>query len=107
VDNLSPRQRSEQRVQERMFVRLYLSEDGDFHMGQTIDISPHGARVFTRKFMPPNQHLMLRSLRGNLTSYARVAYCEAVTENSYSLGLQLYNPIGNWESAALSSNRKP
>jgi len=107
VNNASPRQRSEERVQQRMFVRLYLSDGDDFHMGQTIDISPHGARVFTRRFLAPNQHLVLRSLRGNLTSYARVAHCEAVAENSYALGLELYNPIGDWESAALpSAHRK-
>jgi hypothetical protein len=107
VDSPSTRQRSEERVPQRMFVRLYLSGGDDFQMGQTIDISPHGARIFTRKSMSPNQHLVLRSLRGNLTSYARVAYCEVVSENSYSLGLQLLNPIGDWASAALpSANRK-
>jgi hypothetical protein len=93
----STRPRAEQRTAQRLFVRLYLTEGDDFAMGQTIDISPHGARVFTKRFLQPNQHLVLRSLRGNFTSYARVAHCQPVSEDSYNLGLELYNPIGNWD----------
>jgi hypothetical protein len=98
VDNpSSTRKRAEERVQQRMFVRLYPSDSEDFAMAQTIDVSPHGARVFTKRFLEPNQRLVLRSLRGNLTSYARVAHCESVNEDSYNLGLELYNPIGDWD----------
>lgn len=74
-------------------------------MAQTIDISRHGARVSTKKFWEPNQHLMLRSLRGNFTSYARVAHCESVSEDTYCLGLELYNPVGDWIATNTSPRR--
>jgi len=107
VDSPSARRRAEERIAQRMFVRLYLSEGDDFAMGQTIDISPHGARVFTKRFLAPNQRLFLRSIRGNLSSYARVAHCESLSEDSYALGLELYNPVGDWISPSSPSSRKP
>ena len=96
VTDPSQRRRAEERTPQRMFVRLYPTEGDDFSMAQTIDISPHGARVFTKKFVPPNNHLIVRSIRGNLRSYARVAHCESVAEGSFTLGLELVNPVGDW-----------
>lgn len=98
MPDTSIRKRTEQRFPLRLFVRLYLPDTADFEIAQTIDISRHGARVSTRKFHAPNQHLLLRSLRGNLTSYARVVHCESLNTSSYSLGLELYNPIGDWSA---------
>ena len=97
------RQRAEERFPQRMFVRLSFPDGDNFEMAQTIDVSRHGARVSTKKPWPPNQHLMLRSLRGHFTSYARVAHCESLAEDSYSLGLELYNPVGEW----LTPSRPP
>jgi len=96
VPDTSTRQRAEARIPQRMFVRLYLPDGITFEMGQTIDISRHGARVSTKRFWPLNQHLVVRSLRGNLSSYARVVHCESLAENSFHLGLELYNPVGDW-----------
>jgi PilZ domain len=99
VSTAPPRQRAEERIPQRLFVRLYLPDMGTFEMAQTIDISRHGACVSFKKFLEPNQHLMLRSLRGHFTAFARVAHCEATSGNSYCLGLELYNPIGDWTAA--------
>jgi hypothetical protein len=85
-----------------MFVRLYLPDTDSFEMARTIDISRHGARVATRRFWATNQHLLLRSLRGNLSSYARVVHGATLAENSYCLGLELYNPVGGWAGASRS-----
>lgn len=89
----------------RMFVRLSLPDNSNFEMAKTIDISRHGARIATKKFWETNQHLLLRSLRGNFSAYARVAHCEYLAENSYCLGLELYNPVGDWTASAKSSQR--
>jgi hypothetical protein len=94
------RNRSEERIPKRMFVRLSRPDSNQFEMAQTIDISPHGARVASKKFWQPNDHLLLRSLRGNFTSYARVVHCQCLAENSYSLGLEFYNPVGDWIAPA-------
>jgi PilZ domain len=97
VANPSTRHRAEERVPHRMFVRLYAPNSEDFEMAQTIDVSRHGARVSTKKAWAPNEHLVVRSLRGNLTSYARVAHCQPAADNSYYLGLELYSPVGAWK----------
>lgn len=102
VADASTRQRSEERIPQRMFVRLSLPDGASFEMAQTIDISRHGARVATKRFWAPNQHLLLRALRGNLSAYARVVRCESLAENSYCLGLELYNPVGDWAGASRS-----
>jgi PilZ domain len=100
VNTAPSRQRAEERIPQRMFVRLSFPDGGNFEMAQTIDISRHGARVSTKKPWEPNQHLMIRSLRGHFTSYARVAHCELLEDNSYCLGLELYNPVGDWTRSA-------
>jgi hypothetical protein len=102
VPDTSTKQRAEVRVPQRMFVRLYLP-DGVFEMCQTVDVSRHGACISTKRLWPLNQHLMLRSLRGNLSAYARVVHCESLAENSYHLGLELYNPVGEWAGVTLST----
>lgn len=99
------RRRAENRIPQRMFVRLSLPDSNQFEMAQTIDISRHGACVATKKSWQPDQHLLLRSLRGNFTSYARVVHCEFLAENSYSLGLELYNPVGDWTASTRSPHR--
>jgi hypothetical protein len=100
------RRSDENRIPMRTFLRLSLPDNSSFEMAQTIDISRHGARVASKKFWQPNQHLMVRSLRGNLTTYARVAHCEHLSENSYCLGLEFYNPVGDW-AVNLPPHRKP
>ena len=96
------RRRLEDRVPLRLFVKLSIPDTKEFEMAQTIDISRHGALVVSKRFWELNQHLLLRSLRGNFTSYARVAHCQSLAENSYAIGLQLFNPTGDWPSHPLS-----
>jgi len=98
---LSLRRRAEKRIPVRMFVKLSVPDSGRFEITQTIDISRHGARVVTKRTWEPNQHLLLRALRGNFTSYARVAHCESLSDNSFALGLQLLNPTGTWPTRDL------
>jgi len=98
---ISLRRRAEKRIPVRMFVKLSVPDSGRFEITQTIDISRHGARVVSKRSWEHNQHLLLRSLRGNFTSYARVAHCETLSNNSYALGLQLLNPTGAWPTSDL------
>jgi hypothetical protein len=92
----SIRRRIEARVPARLFVKLAIPDTGEFEITQTVDISLHGARVLSKHFWRPNDHLVLRCLRGNFTSYARVVHCHFLSDQSYALGLQLLNPAGAW-----------
>jgi len=79
-----------------MFVKLSNTEDGQFELASTVDISCHGAQVISRKFRKPDQHVLIRSIRGNLYSTARVAHCEWLADGSYAVGLELFHPTGDW-----------
>lgn len=86
-------------------MKLYTPESATFEISPTVDISRHGARVVTRNIWQPNQQVLVRSIRGNLYSRARVAYCHPQTDdvpgdraavNTYVVGLELYCRLGDW-----------
>ncbi len=90
--------RAETRIPLRMFVKLSNPDTGKFEIATTIDVSSHGARVVTKNVWHANQAVLVRSIRGNLHSRARVAHCERYTDDSYTLGLELYSATGDWPS---------
>jgi len=87
-------QRAEHRIPMRMFVKLSDRDTGVFEL--TINVSCHGARVETKKYWEAGQHLWVRSIRGNLFSLARVAYCAPDASKGYVMGLDFQNPTGDW-----------
>lgn len=102
----TPSQRAESRIPLKMFVKLSDPENGKFELTTTVDISCHGARVVSRSFREPDQHVLIRSIRGNLYSHARVVHCRSLTDNSYAVGLELYHPTGDW-TTPVEPPRKP
>jgi hypothetical protein len=88
--------RKEARIPAKMFVNLYDPDHPTFELAPTIDISCHGARVVTKKIWQPNQHLSVRSIRGNFYSHARVIYCQPYKDDSFVIGIEMYYPTGDW-----------
>jgi len=80
----------------KMFMNLYSSDSQTFEIAPTIDISCHGARVVTKRIWQPNQHISVRSIRGNLQSRARVVHCQPYTGSSFLIGIEMYYPKGDW-----------
>lgn len=101
----SPASRAESRIQMRMFVKLSNPESGKFDIAQTIDISDHGARVVCRTFWVPNQQVLVRSIRGNFNSHAQVVHCQALTDDSYVIGLKLHHSTGDWTTFGKTPGR--
>ena len=91
--------RKETRIPVKLFVNLHSPDNPSFEVASTIDISCHGARVVTKTFWQPNQHLSVRSIRGNLYSRARVVYCQRYKYDSFVVGLEMYYPEGDWTTA--------
>jgi PilZ domain len=87
--------RKEDRVPLKMFVNLSSTDDPSFEIASTIDISCHGARVVTRRSWEPNQQLSIRSIRGSIKSFGRVAHCQPYTDNRFVIGIDIYSP-GDW-----------
>src|ERR1700704_1836896 len=96
LSDTSPLHRKEARIPVKMFVKLYNPDHSTFELAPTIDISCHGARVVTKKIRQPNQLISVRSIRGNLHSYARVVYCQPYRDDSFVIGIEMYYPTGDW-----------
>jgi len=79
-----------------MFVKLSDPATGAFEFTSTIDVSRHGAGVVTKGRWEPEHDLLVQPIRGNLASRARVAHCEARTDGSFLLGLELYPTTDDW-----------
>lgn len=84
----------------RMFVKLSVRGSDVFELSPTINVSCHGARVETKKYWECGEQLWVRSIRGNLYSRARVAYCIRQADNTYVMGLDLQSPTGDWTRPA-------
>lgn len=82
-----------------MFVRLSDPATGEFEITSTSDVSSHGACVVTKNVWQPNQNVLVRPIRGSVSSRGRVAHCEARTNGSYVVGLELYPTTGDWTSS--------
>jgi hypothetical protein len=87
--------RKEDRVPLKMFVNLTSSDDPSFELAPTIDISCHGARVLTRRSWLPNQQLSIRSIRGSVKSFGRVAHCQPYSDNRFVIGIEIFS-LGDW-----------
>ena len=89
------------RLEERSSVQVTVDLSGlDVHtvaqQGVTENVSARGARVVMSKPWPPNEHVTVRSLLGNLRSRARVVYCQPLGKESFAIGLELFVSVGEW-----------
>lgn len=80
----------------RMFVKLSAGGSTAFELSATINVSCHGARVETKQYWQAGEQISVRSIRGNLFSRARVAYCYPQSANAYVMGLDFQFPTGDW-----------
>jgi len=94
--------RKEVRIPMKMFVNLHSLDSQTFEIAPTIDISCHGARVVTKRIWPLNQHISVRSIRGNLRSSARVVHCQPYTGSSFLVGIEMYYPNGDWTTRSIA-----
>lgn len=62
----------------------------------TEDVSGRGARVTTVRRWQPNERLTLVSRTGEFRSTARVAYCQALPDRGYAIGVEFLEPKGRW-----------
>jgi PilZ domain len=94
--NQSPPARAESRIPDTMSVVLYSFEHTAHEIASTINVSRHGVRLLTKAFWAPDQDVSVRSVNGRLYSRAHVVYCKPLSDRSYSVGLELVQPKGNW-----------
>ena len=88
--------RAEKRSLLIVSVELHSFENATFEITNTLDVSPHGARVLSKTVWAPNQRVSVRALNGCLESPARIIYCKHFNYQSSIVGLELLRPEGAW-----------
>jgi hypothetical protein len=64
------------------------------------NVSSRGARVLSSRRWKTDDRLTLTTLACSFRSVARVAYCQAVPEAGFAIGIELIEPSGTWVVAA-------
>jgi hypothetical protein len=62
----------------------------------TEDVSPHGARVLTKRFWRRGEVPLLTPLTGDYPKHARIVYCEPLRNGRYCVGVEFEGPEFKW-----------
>jgi len=63
----------------------------------TEDVSPHGARVLTKRYWQPDEVPLVTPLMGDFPKHARVVYCDSRPKGGgYCVGIQFKGPAFKW-----------
>ena len=92
---------SDARIEKRepLPVQLYLASLDDPRARErtvTEDVSPHGARVLTKRYWQPGEAPLLTPLIGEFPKHARVVYCHPQPNGSYCVGIAFEGPSFKW-----------
>ena len=80
-------------------VQLYLAnleEPRTRERTVTEDVSPHGARVLTKRCWQPGEIPLVTPLMGEFPKHARVVYCDPQPKGGYFVGIQFEGPPIKW-----------
>jgi hypothetical protein len=90
--------RIEKRVRMEIPVRLLASERMSVvEKVVTVNVSPHGARVITKRRWRTDDHVGIAALAGDLRVQARVVYCHAQGDDNFYVGLEFRRSFVDWE----------
>jgi len=95
--------RNESRIPRMVLVELHSLESAACEITSTVNVSLHGVRVLTKSSWAPNQDISVRSFPGHLHSRAHVVYCKPLPDDSFSVGLELLQPTGDWPALSKPS----
>lgn len=87
--------RIEKRTEMQLSVRLLRNdESGEDERVITVNLSPHGARVISRRRWQVNDRVGLVSFAGDFPQQGRVVYCEAREDGNFCVGLEFqFSPV--------------
>ncbi len=92
--------RIERRLPIIAIVRLALAEhaaaDGE-ERTYTDNISPHGARIFSKHAWQPEDMIRITSLNQDVAC-GKVVYCQRLLDNRYSIGVKFQDRPVTWSS---------
>jgi len=62
----------------------------------TENVSPHGARVVSKRRWRPNDSVLVKLPQEGCPSRARITYCQPLKENEFATGLQFSVLVYDW-----------
>ncbi len=62
----------------------------------TEDVSPHGARVLSKRCWQPGEVPLVTPLMGEYPKHARIVYCDPQPKGGYCVGIQFDAPSFKW-----------
>jgi PilZ domain len=92
--------RNEKRV--TMAVPICLVVAGELlvaDQAMTVNVSPHGARVVTRRRWRLEEQPRLASSSGDLLARAKIVYCEPLMDEHFCIGLHFGSALMDWNPA--------
>lgn len=93
--------RLEKRAQLAVPVRISSLLEPGSERSTTENVCPSGLRIVTRKPRRLNERVLVQSLDGALRTFARVVYCERLSEERFGLGLQFEGQLASWRKKPL------
>src|SRR5258707_9991299 len=95
------RKPGQQRMEVRIPTRVGLELSGPdepliYEITFTENVSPHGARVVTKKRWRPNDSVLVKLPQECLPSRARITYCQPLKGDEFAMGLQFSSLVYNW-----------
>jgi hypothetical protein len=89
------------RIEKRltMSVPVYLASLREPYAGErtvTENVSPYGARVWTKQPWHPEERVLLSSPETGLHAQARVVYSQRMKNKEFAVGLELSTPVEGW-----------
>ena len=67
----------------------------------TVNVSPHGARVVTKRHWRPEEQPWLASLTSYFRLQGNVVYCRSLTNGDFCVGLKFRASFMGWEDSLL------
>ena len=67
----------------------------------TVNVSPHGARVVTKRYWRPEEQPCLASLTSYFRLQGSVVYCQPLTNGDFCVGLKFRASFMGWEDSLL------
>ena len=86
--------RKQPRISERLVVQISVEEPFVGELVSTGNVSPHGARVVTKRSWTKGSRVLVKSSDGDLLAKARVVYCQALGRKEFAIGLEFLARTG-------------
>jgi len=91
----------EHRMETRILTRVGLELSGSdeppiYEITFTENVSPHGARVLTKRRWIPNDSILVKLPQEGRPSRARITYCQHLRGGEFATGLQFSFLVYDW-----------